>query len=360
MAKKTHSKFIEDLKIKNYKAYRSLTFISEYVGAKSKIYATDKYGKVSITPTKLLSGSIPNISSAINKHEYFIEMLRERNPCVLKNFTFIGKYEKSIKKIKMMSKYGVVAVTPNGLLSGVIPNFTSAVDKTKYFINNSNDIHNYKFKYSRAKFVSAKKKLIITCRIHNDFLQTPDGHLSQKQGCPKCAGKYGGKYRDVPRYNKYSKYLKSIGIKCKRNMGDESILEVECYKCGKFFRPKLEPVIKKIYYSKKIGTENNLYCSDNCKETCQVYGFHPNYIDKRLAIYVSKTEQDEIRACQTTSLKENQCDNKGHNYCEKCGDIIDVELHHTLEVAKHGKDAINSAGHILLCAGCHVKLHREC
>lgn len=51
---------------------------------------------------------------------------------------------------------------------------------------------------------------------------------------------------------------------------------------------------------------------------------------------------------------------KGQRCCERCDDIIDVELHHTLEIQSHGEAAVNSAGHILLCAGCHVGLHAGC
>lgn len=147
----------------------------------------------------------------------------------------------------------------------------------------------------------------------------------------------------------------------KPSLSNKGVLSVSCKTCGKRFTPSVHETISRIRaYEGKVRGENNFYCGLKCKSECLIYNFKPNSIDPRSKLFIPKTEQEKARACQTTSLKENQCDSKGYNYCEKCGDIIDVELHHTFEVAKHGKDAINSAGHILLCAGCHVKLHKEC
>jgi very-short-patch-repair endonuclease len=51
----------------------------------------------------------------------------------------------------------------------------------------ANEIHNSKYTYNKAVYVNNKVKLCITCPIHGDFMMTPNSHLSQKQGCPKCA-----------------------------------------------------------------------------------------------------------------------------------------------------------------------------
>jgi very-short-patch-repair endonuclease len=47
--------------------------------------------------------------------------------------------------------------------------------------------HNDKYDYSKSVYVRANKKLIITCKEHGDFEQTPNGHLSSGYGCIKCA-----------------------------------------------------------------------------------------------------------------------------------------------------------------------------
>ena len=139
----------------------------------------------------------------------------------------------------------------------------------------------------------------------------------------------------------------------------EGVITVACKSCGKRMTPTESQVDSRARCIEGVRRgSGNFYCSDNCKEACIIYKFNSAGIDPRSKLYIPKTEQQKARACQTDNLKQLQCDELGHNYCEKCGDIIDVELHHTLEVAKHGKDAINSAGHILLCVGCHINM--EC
>lgn len=142
------------------------------------------------------------------------------------------------------------------------------------------------------------------------------------------------------------------------NVIDTKYLTVACKTCGKRMYPTHQEVQCRILCIEgKAGGEHNFYCSDVCRDVCPVYGFIAGIqTDPRSKKYIPPTEQQEARSCQTNNLKQLQCDEMGYTYCEKCGDIIDVELHHTLEIAKHGRAAINSAGHILLCPGCHVNM----
>ncbi|MCK4871056.1 MAG: hypothetical protein KAS93_08105 [Gammaproteobacteria bacterium] len=138
-------------------------------------------------------------------------------------------------------------------------------------------------------------------------------------------------------------------------------LTVICKACKNRFVPTRNAVKNRINaFNNDIRGESNFYCSDKCRDDCPVYRFNPyQSIDPRSKNYVRPSEQAEIRNCQTDHLKQLQCDEQGYNYCERCGDIIDVELHHTQEV-KHGNNAVNSAGHLLLCAGCHTLTHDNC
>lgn len=54
------------------------------------------------------------------------------------------------------------------------------------FITRSRKIHNDKYDYSKTQFVRTTEKVIITCRDHGDFEQTPFCHL-QGQGCVVCS-----------------------------------------------------------------------------------------------------------------------------------------------------------------------------
>lgn len=56
------------------------------------------------------------------------------------------------------------------------------------FLEQANKVHKNKYDYSKAKYEGANKKLIIICPKHGEFLQTPSQHINSKNGCPLCAG----------------------------------------------------------------------------------------------------------------------------------------------------------------------------
>lgn len=54
------------------------------------------------------------------------------------------------------------------------------------FLEKAKHIHLNKYDYSLVKYVSSNTKVVIICKKHGSFNQTPDGHINLKQGCPKC------------------------------------------------------------------------------------------------------------------------------------------------------------------------------
>jgi hypothetical protein len=58
------------------------------------------------------------------------------------------------------------------------------------YVEKANKIHNNRYSYDKTVYINAYTKVIITCNIHGDFKQRPHDHINKKQGCPKCAGKY--------------------------------------------------------------------------------------------------------------------------------------------------------------------------
>ena len=55
------------------------------------------------------------------------------------------------------------------------------------FVDISKKIHGNKYDYSLVKYINNKTKIKIICPEHGIFEQTPDGHLNQKNNCPKCS-----------------------------------------------------------------------------------------------------------------------------------------------------------------------------
>lgn len=57
---------------------------------------------------------------------------------------------------------------------------------TQEFIEKAILVHGNEYDYSRTEYVVSRKKVIIICPEHGEFLQLPTSHL-QGNGCPKCA-----------------------------------------------------------------------------------------------------------------------------------------------------------------------------
>ena len=53
------------------------------------------------------------------------------------------------------------------------------------FLEKATKIHNEKYDYSKVDYINNSTKIIIICKEHNEFLQTPRGHLNG--GCKKCS-----------------------------------------------------------------------------------------------------------------------------------------------------------------------------
>ncbi|AGF89288.1 hypothetical protein SP069_00360 [Salmonella phage SP069] len=47
-------------------------------------------------------------------------------------------------------------------------------------------IHGYKYDYSLVQYINVDTKVCIVCPEHGGFWQTPNNHLYNKRGCPKC------------------------------------------------------------------------------------------------------------------------------------------------------------------------------
>jgi hypothetical protein len=60
-------------------------------------------------------------------------------------------------------------------------------DATETFKARSISMHGDRFDYTKTFYTGFRKKLIITCRVHGDFEQTPMMHYRSEYGCRKCA-----------------------------------------------------------------------------------------------------------------------------------------------------------------------------
>ena len=58
---------------------------------------------------------------------------------------------------------------------------------TEEFIEECRDRHGQKYDYRKVVYDGRHRKVIIICRVHGEFEQTPNSHIRGGSGCPKCS-----------------------------------------------------------------------------------------------------------------------------------------------------------------------------
>lgn len=105
-------------------------------------------------------------------------------------------YQNNQSKIKLFCnetdefgfKHGEFEITPLHLFAGERCQKCSKNKRmtNKEFIDKANIIHDNEYDYSKTNYTSTHNNVIITCKKHGDFLQSPANHL-RGQGCPACS-----------------------------------------------------------------------------------------------------------------------------------------------------------------------------
>lgn len=104
---------------------------------------------------------------------------------------------------------------------------------TNEFIEEVKKIHGDRFDYSKVEYKSATEPIIIICRVHGEFLQTPSDHKNQGSGCKKCSNVYS------PTTEEWTKWAKDIWgdeydySKVDYNYASEKVIII-CKKHGDF------------------------------------------------------------------------------------------------------------------------------
>ena len=171
----------------------------EYINSQTKVcIICPEHGEFWQAPSKHLSGqgcSKCGVKAVWDKRgrittESFIQKAHEVHE---------GKYDysksnftrKDIKLCIICPEHGEFWQTPSKHLNGQgCPKCQGKNRTTKEFIEKSCKTHNNKYNYSKVDYINSDTKVCIICPEHGEFWQTPNNHLNNKRGCPKCAIEY--------------------------------------------------------------------------------------------------------------------------------------------------------------------------
>lgn len=91
-------------------------------------------------------------------------------------------------------KHGEFMRTPSEHLSGKGCQKCKENDQRRHlqeeFIKKANEIHENTYNYDKVKYKDCDTNVIINCKEHGDFLQTPYSHVNRKRKCHKCSGNF--------------------------------------------------------------------------------------------------------------------------------------------------------------------------
>jgi cytochrome c2 len=284
----------------------------DYIGTHTKVIITcNEHKDFEQTPNSHLSGSGCN-ECGINKKKYTTEYFIQKSIEIHGNkydYSKVDYKQNNLKITIICNKHSEFLQTPASHLNGCgCPICGGGVQSnTNIFIEKANKIHNNRYDYSKANYKKANIKIIIICKEHGEYLQTPNSHLSGS-GCIKCAGSFplnnnifiekaikihGNKY-DYSKVN-YKNHMTNVIIICKKHKDflqtpNNHLSGACCNKCigNQFSKPQiywLELLMKidNIYIQHALNDGEfkipNIKCKVDgyCKETNTIYEFHGNY-----------------------------------------------------------------------------------
>ena len=185
--------FIEKAKKKHGDKYDYS--LVKYIDSNTKvIIICKKHGKFEQKPYKHLSGQGCSKCSGCYKYttKEWIEKAKEVHGDKY-DYSKV-EYKKALEKIIIICiEHGEFKQTPNKHLNGrqgcIQCGILSASNKnrsnTEEFIKKSKEIHGDKYDYSKVEYIDSYTNVIIICKKHGEFKQTPNCHL-RYQGCKKC------------------------------------------------------------------------------------------------------------------------------------------------------------------------------
>jgi len=200
---------------------------------------------------------------------------------------------------------------------------------TEQFVIDAINIHGDKYNYSKVNYIGAKNKIIIICKIHDEFAQKPNHHLTGS-GCKLC-----GFESNICSRKSNSEDFINKAIIVQGNKYDYSKVEYKkakekviiiCKEHGEFLQTPSDHLSN--HGCKKCGIENNAKnCRSNSdtfiKKSIEIHGdtydySKVNYINSKLKVIVICKKHGGFEQLPTDHLQKKGCnkcamENNGNN-----------------------------------------------
>jgi len=229
-----------------------------------------------------------------------------------------------------------------------------------------------RIEHVRSYFASFGYELISTKYLNNkSYLKyrCPKGHKhsmgwkSFRSGrrCPTCSKSFnkgsnsnlwrgGVKELNVPLYSTYAHQLEKYQLVHLVKQEGLELLGVNCAYCDKSFVPTRTSVQHRVEsLIGKVGGDNNIYCSDKCKQTCPTFKQVKYPKDFK---HNARTRNDQTAWAKLVKERDNFT-------CQICGKKEDVMYaHHIDPVSQNPVESADIDNGITLCKNCHKRIHK--
>lgn len=221
--------------------------------------------------------------------------------------------------------------------------------KTKTFIDKSKIKHgDCLYNYDKVAYINSYTKVIITCKLHKDFEQTPNNHL-KGSGCPVCSASYKGNqfskvsmtdkainfikkanevHENLYNYDKinYIDFLTEVTIVCNIHGDFKQVPQNHtrgsgCHKCARLTMAKKQRNTTEDFVNKAKLVHKNLYeysqvnykgINTKVKINCKAHGFFNQTPSRHLQGAGCPMCGNLLKGWTKTSFKENcKRNNKG-------------------------------------------------
>lgn len=162
-----------------------IEIVGKFTGLSYPILVKDKYGIMLSQKANLILNYRPAINIALNKTEYAMNMLKDKQLNIYNKIKCVEEY-KSMKTLQLFeTQFGLVKTSFDALLAGHMPNIRSAIDRKTYFKNQLSLLYENKYDFKITNTSRHGGKSILICPVHGEVVIDND-YIFQGKGCPKC------------------------------------------------------------------------------------------------------------------------------------------------------------------------------
>ena len=189
-------------------------------------------------------------------------------------------------------------------------------DKTLKFIEKASITHNNRYDYSKSRYKTNQEKLIIICKEHGEFLQSPANHL-RGSNCPKCVGKYKPNNEEFKlELSKIHNYYYDYSLV--KYTSRHSMIDIICPKHG-VFKQKANDHYRG-HGCMKCGRDSvkKIFADTAESFTEKARKIHGNLYDYSKLNYINNKNKVEIKCRKHGVFEQSPRNHILGNQCPKC------------------------------------------